>query len=156
MREEVESEDKAGESRHSEDSTTGEEDSATSKCYKAFKAEIAKIRESERGQNCKTDHEFFEMLTNEWESLMQSTTNEHGAGVLSLNRARKDNRLTFCHETKLDRLFVEMPQLLEFKVDNVEDVAKNKMRDAARTMSLPDSFKDRQGNEYGCKSLSID
>lgn len=65
------------------------------------------------------------MLTTKWESLIQSTNDTQGAGMLSLNRARKDNGLFLLHENQVDNLFKQMPQLLEFKKEGkVEDINK--------------------------------
>ena len=58
---------------------------------------MQKLKETDKGKAL-DDGAFYDMLTNKWESLIHSTTDTQGAGMLSLNRARKDNGLFLLHE----------------------------------------------------------
>jgi hypothetical protein len=67
------------------------------------------------------------MLTEKWDSLIHSTNDTQGAGMLSLNRARRDNKLFLLHENQIDPIFKKEPHLLEFKKEGkVEDISREK------------------------------
>ena len=51
----------------------------------------------------------------------------------------------------MDPIFKQIPALLEFKKDKVEDINKNKLLNAPRTVPVPLTYKDKNGNEFGCK-----
>jgi hypothetical protein len=47
--------------------------------------------------------------------------------MLSLNRARRDNKLFLLHENQIDPIFKKEPHLLEFKKEGkVEDISREK------------------------------
>ena len=65
------------------------------------------------------DLNFYENLTNRWDSLAQTTSDSQGIGRLSLNRAKKGVGLFLIHEHQGDEYFKEFPQMLEFKKEKV-------------------------------------
>ena len=97
------------------------------------------------------ESQFSEMLTNNWDALTLCTSDIQGVGMLSLNRARRDADLYLMHEYLMDPIFKQIPALLEFKKDKVEDINKNKLLNAPRTVPVPLTYKDKNGNEFGCK-----
>lgn len=63
------------------------------------------------------------LVAGKWETLLQATSDTQTVAMLSLNRARRDNTVFLTHEHVTDPLFLQMPQLLEFKNDKVESQA---------------------------------
>ena len=74
-----------------------------------------------------------------------------GVGMASLNRAKKDVSLYLSHENLVDPVFKAIPALLEFKKDKVEDINKNKLLNAPKTVPMAKKYVDKNGIEYGRK-----
>ena len=77
-------------SRHSSLDST--EESSESKTLQAFKKECAKLRMQEKYMNLSED-EFSQMLTTQWETLIETTKDPQGVGMMSLNQARNQTSL---------------------------------------------------------------
>jgi hypothetical protein len=68
------------------------EDNSDSKTFQAFKKECARLRMTEKYQNLSED-EFSLMLTSQWETLIETTKDPQGVGMMSLNQARNQTSL---------------------------------------------------------------
>lgn len=70
-------------------------------------------------------------------------------GVLSMVKSCNTAKLNFAHEKQVDPLFINVPDLLEYKKDVVVDLDELARRNMKKTLPSNRVYQNKQGKQFG-------